>query len=77
MAHLGCRVQAAEALVEQNRSTKWWWNCQTCEQAFTGEMGDGLANARWSRVRDRAEDDGERLSATGNLASSLSRQGKY
>ncbi len=31
---------------------------QTCEQAFTGEMRDGLANAWWSRVRDRAEDDG-------------------
>jgi hypothetical protein len=54
-----------------------WWKCQTCEQAFTGEMKDGLANAWWSRVRDRAEDDGERLSAAVSLDLSLSRQGKY
>ena len=77
LAHLRCRVEAAEALVEQNESTEWWWTCQTCKQEFTGEMSDGLANAWWSRVRDRAEDDGERLTAAGNLADSLSRQGKY
>ena len=63
--------------MEQKNSTEWWWKCQTCEQAFTGEMRDGLASARWSRMRDRAEDDRERLSAAGNLAASLSRQGKY
>ena len=77
LAHLRCRVEAAEALVEQKSSTEWWWTCQTCKQKFTGEMFDGLANAWWSRVRDRAEDDGERLTAAGNLAYSLSRQGKY
>ena len=70
LAHLGCRVRAAEALVEQKNSTEYWWTCQTCEQAFTGEMRDGLANAWWSQVRDRAEDDGERLSAAGHLAAS-------
>ena len=77
LAHLSCRVQAAEALVDQKKSTRWWWTCQTCEQQFTGEMRDGLANAWWSQVCDRAEDDRERLSAAGNLAASLSRQGKY
>ena len=58
MAHLCCRVEAAEALVEQKKSPEWWWTCQTCKQEFTGEMCGGLANAWWSRVRDRAEDDG-------------------
>ena len=77
LAHLGCRVRAAEALVEQKNSTEWWWKCQTCEQAFTGKMRDGLANAWWSRVRDRAEDDREKISASENLADSLSHQGKY
>ena len=76
LAHPGCRGRAAEALVEQKRSIKWWWKCQTCEQYFTGEMRDGLANAWWSQVRDRAEDDEERLSAAVNLAGSLSHQGK-
>ena len=78
LAHLGCRVEAAEALVEQKKdSNEWWWTCQTCEQKFTGEMRDGLANAWWSRVCDGAEDDRERLAAATNLASSLSGQGKY
>ena len=77
LAHLRCRVEAAEALVEQKISTKWWWTCQTCEQPFTGEMSDGLANAWWSQVCDRAEDDEQRLDAAGNLAVSLSSQGKY
>ena len=40
-------------------------------------MRDGLANAWWSQVYDRAEDDGERLNAAVNLAVSLKRQGKY
>ena len=77
LAHLSCRVQAAEALVDQKKSTRWWWTCQTCEQQLTGEMRYGLANAWWSQVCDRAEDDRERLTAAGNLAASLSGQGKY
>ena len=56
LAHLSCRVEAAEALVEQTQSPEWWWTCQTCKQQFTGEMRNGLANAWWSRVCDRAED---------------------
>ena len=77
LAHLRCRVEAAEALVEQKSSNEWWWTCQTCEQQFTGEMSDGLANAWWSQVCDRAEDDGERLCAAGNLAASLSDHGNH
>ena len=77
MAHLCCRVEAAEALVEQKSSAEWWWTCQTCKQQFTDKMRDGLANAWWSQVCDRAEDDDERLDAAGNLAVSLSDQGKF
>jgi len=77
LAHLCCRVQAAAALVKQKESFEWWWTCQTCKQPFTGEMRDGLANAWWSQVCDRAEDDGERLCAAGNLAASLSDHGKH
>ena len=56
---------------------RWWWTCQTCEQEFTGAMRIGLANAWWSQVRDRAEEDRERLAAASNLATSLYSQGKY
>ena len=54
-----------------------WWECQTCGQPFTGAMRTGLAEAWWSRVCDEAEESKERLAAAGNLASSLSGQGKH
>jgi tetratricopeptide (TPR) repeat protein len=76
LAHLGCRFWAAEELVERKGSVEWWWTCQTCKQHFTGEMRVGLAAAWCYKVRDLAEDDGERLSAVGNLAAALSRQGR-
>ena len=76
-AHLDCRVQAAQTLVERKRSRRWWFTCQTCEQRFTGAMCIGLANAWWSQVRDRAKEDPERLTAAGNLATSLDDQGKH
>ena len=52
----------------------WWWKCQTCEQHFTGEMRDGLANAWWSQV---LTSNGDRLYAAANLACCRSDQGKY
>jgi len=54
LAHPGCRIRAVQALVQQKGSVAWWWKCQTCEQHFTGEMRDGLANPWWSQVRDPA-----------------------
>ena len=68
LAHPGCRVKAAQTLVERKGSNMWWFTCQTCEQEFTGAMCIGLANAWWSQVRDRAEEDPERLAAAHNLA---------
>ena len=44
---------------------------------FTGAMCSGLANAWWSQVRDRDEEDPERIEAAHNLATSLDGQGKY
>ena len=73
LAHPGCRVRAAQALVQQKGSVAWWWKCQTCEQHFTREMRDGLANAWWSQVQ---LPDSDRLYAAANLACCLSDQGK-
>ena len=75
LAHLACRVKAAQALVRR-KGTSWWWTCQTCKQRFTGGMCIGLANAWWSQVHDRTEEDPERLAAAQNLATSLYDQGK-
>jgi hypothetical protein len=76
LAHVRCRAQAARAL-QGNKGWQMWWECQTCLQCFMGGMLTGLANAWWSEVGDRAEEDAERLAAAHNLADSLSEQGKY
>jgi len=59
LAHVGCRVRAAEAQA-QHRGRVVWRKCQTCKQHFTGEMQRGLADAWWAQVSGRAEDDAER-----------------
>ena len=76
-AHPDCRVKAAEALVRRNGQYKWWWTCQTCKQDFTGAMCIKLANAWWSQVRERAEEDRERLAAAQNMANSFYDQAKH
>ena len=40
-------------------------------------MSAGLADAWWSEVGDRAEEDAERMGAAHHLADSLCEQGKY
>jgi len=76
LAHVGCRARAARVL-EENKGRKMWWECQTCLQVFTGGMSVGLADAWWSEVRDRAEEDVERLAASNNLATSLAARGTW
>ena len=76
LAHVGCRVQAAEAQAP-DRGWAVWSKCQTCNQDFTGGMQRGLADAWWAQVSNRAEDDDEKLAAAGDLAVSLSEQGKH
>ena len=75
-AHPDCRVKAAQALVKRE-DWMWWFTCQTCKQEFTGAMCIALANAWWSQVRDRDEEDPERFEAASNLALSLSDQGQH
>jgi hypothetical protein len=69
LAHVGCLVE--KAVVQHPQQPEWhrgkkvWWECQTCGQQFTGAMQTGLAEARWSRVCDEAEESAERLCAAG------------
>ena len=64
-AHLSCLVQAAE------HDINTWTLCPTCRQHFTGIAEIGLARARWAKVRDRPEEDPERLFVANNLAVTL------
>jgi tetratricopeptide (TPR) repeat protein len=48
-----------------------WWQCQTCEQDFTGDVQLGLAEARWEIVHGLPAEDGERRDAMNQLALAL------
>ena len=52
---------------QAHRGYSVWWECQTCEQEFTGPMQTGLGQAWWSWVHDDAEESEERLCAAHNL----------
>ncbi len=60
-----------------HRGNNVWWQCQTCEQDFTGAMQIGVAEAWRSRVSGQAAESLERLDADGNLADAFLHQGKY
>ena len=76
LAHVGCLAQAATAQAA-HRGSIAWRQCQTRKQDFTGAMRIGLAEERWSRVRDQIEESAERLDAANDLAISLGSQGKF
>ena len=76
LAHVDCLI--AKAVSQQaHRGYKVWWECQTCEQRFTGAMRTGLGEAWWSRVCDQAEESAERLGAAHNLGTCRHRDGEY
>ena len=76
LAHVGCLVEKAVAQ-QPHRGNMVWWKCQTCGQNFTGAMQTGLAEAWWARVRDEAEESGDRLQAAHTLALARDRDGAY
>ena len=76
LAHIGCLVQAAESHAAHGRN-RGWWECRTCKQDFTGAMGSGMADEWWMRMRDQPAENVDRLTAAGNLADALFRQGKH
>ena len=76
LAHVDCLI--AKAVSQQAyRGGKVWWECQTCEQGFTGAMQTGLGEAWWSRASHEAEESDERLCAASNLAECRRSDGQY
>ena len=74
-AHVACLVQSvASQACRGNLET--WRQCPKCQQAFTGAMRTGLAEAWRSRVADQAAESAERVAAESNLAVCLLHQGK-
>ena len=76
LAHVACRVKAAESQAAEKQGCAWW-ECQTCRQAFTGAMQLGLAEARFTKVRGREQEDGEWQMANSMMARALGDQGRY
>jgi tetratricopeptide (TPR) repeat protein len=75
LAHVGCRAKAAAYTARSDNVSGWPW-CATCEQAFTGQMMMGLAEAWLSAVKDFDEKNEERQLAGNFLASALLQQAR-
>jgi hypothetical protein len=81
LAHIACRIAAAEALAMGGRGpVSGWFACGTCRQHYTGAMQNGLAEKWWAAAKQLPETNAdaveERLAAAGNLADALSCAGK-
>lgn len=76
LAHVGCLVEKALAQ-RAHRGARVWWECQTCEQMFTGPMRTGLAGAWWALVCDEVDSSDDRLAAACNLAQARSGDGRH
>ena len=76
LAHVACRVMAAETQAPEQRG-RAWDECPTCKERFTGAMQLGLAEARWTKVRGREQEDYEWQDAASMMANALNGQGRY
>jgi hypothetical protein len=75
LAYVGCLVEKALAQ-RAHRGARVWWECQTCEQMFTGPMRTGLAGW-WALVGDEVDSSDDRLAAACNLAQARSGDGRH
>tara|TARA_B110000008_G_scaffold214568_1_gene213742 strand:- start:205 stop:564 length:360 start_codon:yes stop_codon:yes gene_type:complete len=74
--HLECSLVVAERMASKMGPRFWSW-CPECGENYSGVTRMALAQ-RWCEiVRDRAEDDDERLEATHNLATCLFDDGQH
>jgi hypothetical protein len=76
LAHIGCRVTAAEHAIQSKGPERAWDRCATCGQAFSGFMRLGLMSERLRRALRLPETARERLGASRSLAYALAMNGK-
>ena len=76
LAHVACRVKAAESCSAEKGGSAWR-ECPTCKQQFTGEMMFGLAESRWTRVSGREQVGREWQEAAEMMGWALFSQGRY
>jgi hypothetical protein len=78
LAHVECRISAAEHKQKSSGSMAGWEGCLTCGQLFHGEMGLALAEEFWRRTSKRRPEkmDGQYLSAARMRSNALLSAGK-
>lgn len=74
--HLECSLAAAERIASKVGYC-FWFKCSDCMQEFSGVTRMTLAQRWCELVKDRAEEDDERLEAAHNLASCFLEGGQH
>jgi tetratricopeptide (TPR) repeat protein len=77
LAHVECRIMAAEHKQKSTGGTEGWQCCLTCEQAFNGEMAIGLAEEFLRRVEGRSDQRAEWMKAAAALSDALAHAGDF
>lgn len=70
LVHASCAAQAAQ--VQERR----WYECLTCKQEYTGELGLRLARVKYRLCADMPEDEEERLGTAVDLTLKLWQSGE-
>jgi hypothetical protein len=71
LAHVECRILAAEHKETSSGDVFGWITCSTCGQSFNGPMALGLAKEHYRRVNGRPTKQAEWTVAAVSLAQSL------
>jgi hypothetical protein len=77
LAHVECRILAAEHSQKASGNAHGWQNCSTCNQIFSGAMGVGLANEFLRQMQGDPDKMSDWADAAMMLANALSTTGEY
>jgi tetratricopeptide (TPR) repeat protein len=77
LAHIACRISAAEHKQSSGDSVEGWQKCPTCHQIFMGAMGLGLAEELFRRSKGKLDRVGEWFSAAEILSNALLTAGEF
>jgi tetratricopeptide (TPR) repeat protein len=77
LAHVACRIKAAEHSVRRTGKHDAWVKCTTCNQLFTGATTLGLTSERWRHVQRAPETVPERVDAALELGDTLGSVRKF
>ena len=77
LAHVECRIMAAEHKEKASGNPESWQLCSTCGMKFNGTMSMGLGLEQLRRVQGRLDKVSEWIYAAQNIADTLSNAGSH